>query len=330
MKKEFFPGILMAAAIAGLGYVIQRITGLFGPEMWALVIGMLLASFFAKSTEFLPGFAFSEKKILGWAIALMGLQLSIAPILELGPILIPVILIMMLLSIYFGLKLAPRFGLNPKAGLLVGVGNAICGASAIAAAGPIIGGKARHTAISVSTVYFLGTVGMLILPLMLAPLEWSLSDKGIVAGGTLQAVGQAVAAGAVMGEESKTMATLIKLLRVSLLGPILLLLGWAMRNAGGQTKKVSFALPGFVWAFAAFAILSQLVDLPEQLTSTTKILEKFFLAMAMGAIGAGIKIKELWKQAPGALKLGLLISLFQLAWIISFILLKNQFFGQQP
>jgi uncharacterized membrane protein YadS len=103
-----------------------------------------------------------------------------------------------------------------------------------------------------------------------------------------------------------------------------------MRNAGGQTKKVSFALPGFVWAFAAFAILSQLVDLPEQLTSTTKILEKFFLAMAMGAIGAGIKIKELWKQAPGALKLGLLISLFQLAWIISFILLKNQFFGQQP
>lgn len=328
MNKAFFPGVLMAVGIAGLGYVIQGITGLFGPEMWALVIGVVLAGLFAKRAELLPGFAFTEKKILGWAIALMGLQLNLAPIIKLGPVLIPVILVMMLLSIYLGLKLAPKFGLNPKAGLLLGVGNAICGASAIAAASPVIAGKPRHTAISVSTVYFLGTIGMLVLPLLVGPLTWSLGDKGMVAGGTLQAVGQAVAAGAVMGEESKEMATLIKLFRVSLLGPVLLILAFAMRNSGGNNKKVTFALPGFVMAFAALAILSQFIDLPKELTDTTKILEKFLLAMAMGAIGAGIKVRELVKQAPGALKLGLLLFLFQLAWIISFILLKNQLFGQ--
>jgi uncharacterized integral membrane protein (TIGR00698 family) len=333
MNKMMVPGLVMASAIAGFGYLIRdvfnSVTGGaidFGPEMWALLTGIAMAGFLSRKGELAPGFTFTEKKVLGWAIALMGLKLSLSPILKVGPILLPFLLVMMGIVIYLGLVLAKRFGLNPKAGLLIGIGNAICGASAIAAASPLIRGKARHTAMAVSVVYFLGTIGMLFIPIVLSSSIMPQPDKGLIAGGGLQAVGQAVAAGFAMGSEAGEWATLVKLFRISMLGPILLVLSLAVGRMPGATKS-KLNLPGFVWAFFILATLVYFVDLPADILKIAKITEKFFLAMAMGAIGAGIKVRELMKQAPAALKLGTALFVVQLVLIISFILAKNYLIG---
>jgi uncharacterized integral membrane protein (TIGR00698 family) len=327
MKKEHFPGVLLAAFIAVLAIVLKGVIGFLGAEMWALLLGVLGATFFAKRSELQPGIAFSEKKILGWAIALMGLQLSIEPILKIGPVLIPVILVMMFGSLFFGVSLARKFGLSPKTGLLIGTGNAICGAGAIMAASPAIGGKPRHTATALSTVYILGTLGMFAIPFGLSFVNWSDLDKGLLAGATLQAVGQAVAAGFAMGENAGEMATLVKLFRVTMLGPIVLLLSLFINRSRGGAKKSKLSVPDFIIAFAVFAVVAQLVSLPGEFLSIAKEVQKFFLTLAMAAIGASIRIKELAKEGLGALGLGLTIFVFQLVLIISFILLQNQFFG---
>jgi uncharacterized integral membrane protein (TIGR00698 family) len=333
MKKDAIPGIIMASAIAGLAYILKDISsGIFGskiefgPEMWALLIGIGMSGFMSGRGELAPGIAFTEKKILGWAIALMGLKMSLAPILKLGPVLLPFLVVMMGLILYLGLALSRRFGLNPKAGLLIGVGNAICGAGAIAAASPLIRAKSRQTAMAVGVIFFLGTVGMLLIPIVLSFFSLAPIDQGLIAGGALQAVGQAVAAGFAMGNETGEWATVVKLFRISMLGPILIILSLAVGRMPGQTKS-KINLPGFVWAFLILAVLAHLLPIPAEFLKMAKLSEKFFLAMAMGAIGAGIKVKELLKQAPGAMKIGLVLTAIQLVLIISFILAKNYLFG---
>ena len=136
---------------------------MIGEVVVALMLGLIVANVFKLPEPWGKAITFGEKKVLGWAIGLMGLQLSIMKVQDLAWLL-PVVLIMILLSLYLGEKAANRFGVSKGGGILIGAGNAICGSAAIAALSPVIKAKPYETGVSISVIQILGTVGMLVIP----------------------------------------------------------------------------------------------------------------------------------------------------------------------
>ena len=192
------------------------------------------------------------------------------------------------------------FRFQRKLGLLLGIGNGVCGAAAIAASAPLIDADKDDIGISVGVVNLLGALGIFLLPLLAGMLGLQENQSGLLVGGTIQAVGQTVATGLRMGEGIARLAIVVKMGRVLLLGVVLVALSFIYRKKDAR----SFPVPPFILAFLACALAVNLLPIPEVVLSAVNTIKKVFLMCAMAGIGLGIKLKTLKTHGTTALLVG--------------------------
>ncbi|WP_097017797.1 YeiH family protein [Orenia metallireducens] len=312
------PGLFLATVIALVGrYLATWIPNLGGVTI-AILLGMVIGNFFDFDGNYGLGVRFAEKKLLSLAIMLMGLKLELSVLGELGLSAIIVIIIMVFSTITMGIIFGRLLGLSPSFSILLGVGNGICGSSAIAAVAPIVSKEEEEIGLSIGVVNLLGTIGIFLLPLLVHLLRLEEASSGLMIGGTLQAVGQVVAAGFSINDKIGRLATVVKMGRILMLAPVVLLFTFSSSDNNSDSKG-KFSLPGFIVGFFIFSLLGSLGIIPETISNFLKSLSKVLLIIAMAAIGLKIKLSSLLKQGPKALIAGLFIFLGQLL-LITFLI----------
>lgn len=299
-------GIGLCVLLAACAMVIASLVPLMGGALSALLLGLCLGPFQPKSAR--TGVQFCEKTVLKIAVAGMGFQISLSQLSAVGWSAGVIILASISAAIGTALILAWR---SPEQGstlCFLGIGTAICGSSAIAAAAPLVPHKEYEMGLSVAVVNLLGIAGIVLIPVLSQWLSLDIGTGALLVGSTLQAVGHVAAAGFSLGEELGALAVAIKMGRVAMLIPtIVLLMIWQGSKAtSGSLSSRVVSLWYLIVFCMAFGIVCTEV-LPEDLLKMLKGGDKVILTVAMAAIGLQIRVRELLERSRAVLKSGLLI-----------------------
>ena len=318
-------GVALCLLITSISIAAEQLERrLFGtPFIEALVIaillGMTLRAVWTPGRRWLPGIAFSAKQLLEIAVMLLGASLSLSAIASSGPLLLAVVILIVGLSLAFSYGISRVLGLPKKLSLLIACGNSICGNSAIAAAAPVIRASSDDVAASISFTAILGVLAVLGLPLLI-PL-FGLSDRqyGILAGLTVYAVPQVLAATVPVGFASAQIGTLVKLIRVLMLGPVLIVLSWlGRRQEEGASTPASRSplawIPWFIPAFLMLATLRLLGLVPDIAIAPIAKVAGFLTVVSMAALGLGVDLM-LIRQVGVRITTAVLLSLVLLVAI---------------
>jgi len=317
-----FYGIYLCAAIVGLAYLITPYTFGIGLITTSLVLGILYGNLVPQINLFKDGIKLCEKKVLELAIALMGLNLEFSYILDMGLQALLILTSAIIFTIFISYKLRNLTRTSKESSLLIGSGNAICGSSAIAAVSPFIGGKKSEVAISIGVINLLGTIGIFLLPLLASFLNFNDLQSSYLIGGTLQAVGHVVASGFSVNNSVGDNATIIKMIRVLLLIPTVLVFSFLNSKKNNKETNIELkkklSLPIFI---IVFVLLSIFVSIFGKNIYTQNLLDlsKILLAIAMVAIGINIKFHDVLKHGPRSLVHGAIIFLLQITFMASLV-----------
>jgi len=272
---RILPGLLLAALVTAAALAASRALGvaagnpgLVDPAMLAIVFGMGVANLWTPPAVLRRGTDFCVKTILPAGIVLLGARLQLQDVLGLGVVGVLFGAVVVASSLGAALLLARLFNLPRKLAILLGVGTGICGGSAIAATAPVIEADDEDVAFAVATVALLGLVSMFALPVLGQLLGLSQSELGTWAGLTVHQTPQAVAAGFAYGIEAGETATLVKMVRVSMLAPAVFAIGLIYTNTRSQSgpkRATAYGrlFPTFVLGFLAMVGLRSLGLLPD-------------------------------------------------------------------
>ncbi len=249
--------------------------------------------------QWTPGINFSAKFVLEVAIVILGASVSVTTILALGPALILGVASIVALSIGFSYGFCRAVGLPLRMSVLIACGNSICGNSAIAAVAPVIGAESDDVASSISFTAVLGVAVVLGLPLLVPLLQLSLTQYGVLAGLTVYAVPQVLAATLPIGALSNQVGTVIKLVRVLMLGPVVLgfsLFGRKLRPHAEHDKirrrpRLDELVPWFIVGFLAVLIVRSLGLIPQGILSATTHIAALLTTVAMAGLGLGVDVR---------------------------------------
>ncbi len=297
------PGILLCTVVAGVSAALEAAErSLFAhPYVEALVLaillGMAVRSLWNPSVRWQAGIAFSAKQLLEVAVMLLGASISFAAIAASGAALLGAIAATVVVTLGLSFGISRMLGLPTRLSILIACGNSICGNSAIAAVAPVIGADGDDIASSISFTAILGVMMVLGLPLLIPLLQLSATQYGILAGLTVYAVPQVLAATVPAGLVSTQIGTLVKLMRVLMLGPIVVGLSLlAPRLHGGvRGKTVGFfrLVPWFILGFLALSVLRSLNIVPATVASQLTAITGFLTVVSMAALGLGVDVRVL-------------------------------------
>jgi uncharacterized integral membrane protein (TIGR00698 family) len=304
--KRLLPGLALCVVITIGAVALQTVeVGLVGePYLEALVLAILLGvairSAWRPGPRWIPGIEFSAKLLLEVAIVMLGASVSAATILALGPILIVGIACIVAVAIACSYLICRAFNLPQRMGILIACGNSICGNSAIAAVAPVIGADSDDVASSISFTAVLGVLVVLGLPLLVPVLRLSLTQYGVLAGLTVYAVPQVLAATLPIGELSNQVGTVIKLVRVLMLGPVVLcfsLLAGRLRTVSGhptpakRRPRLRELVPWFIVGFVVVLMVRSLGLIPQALLPPITHTAAILTTIAMAALGLGVDVR---------------------------------------
>jgi uncharacterized integral membrane protein (TIGR00698 family) len=305
LAAEYAPGVAMSALVAAIGYVAAPFVAHVAPipnMVIALVVGIALNPIAARPAM-QPGMAFCVRTILRWAVALLGLRVGLADIAALGPETAVLIVVSMLATLVSGFIFARWYGRGPGFGALVGVGTAVCGASATLAVSTVVPdypGKQPDIAFVVVAVNALATLAMLVYPPLCILLGFDPQTTGVMLGGTIHDVAQVVGAGYVVSVPVGNTAVIVKLFRVFLLLPVVLGVGWHFTRIGQKHGEARVPVPVFAIVFLALCALNSVVPLLPSLLpayapvkSVLSEASTWGLLLAIGALGLGTSIKTI-------------------------------------
>ncbi|SDN53727.1 conserved hypothetical integral membrane protein [Methylobacterium phyllostachyos] len=323
---RLLPGLLLCGVITGVAQVLQAgeesLTG--HPYVEALVLAILLGT--AVRTAWVPGarfkagIAFSAKQVLEVAVTLLGASVSLGAIVASGPALLTGIVGAVALTILASCALCRALGLPVRMALLIACGNAICGNSAIAAVAPVIGADSRDVAAAIAFTAVLGVLMVLGLPLFVPLAGFSEHQYGVLAGMTVYAVPQVLAATVPVSALATQVGTLVKLVRVLMLGPVVValsLIAPRLPAAGATGKAVPGRLgffklvPWFILGFLALASLRSLGLIPDGAVAPLARIAGFLTIVSMAALGLGVDVRVL-AQVGGRVTLAVTASLLVL------------------
>ncbi|PXY00150.1 YeiH family protein [Halomonas sp. LBP4] len=275
-----------------------------GPTLlYALLFGMSL-HFLSEEGRCREGIEFAARTVLRLGVALLGARMTLEQVgdLGLGPVLTVVGAVALVIAI--GAVLARALGLTRDLGLLTGGAVAICGASAalaLSAVMPRHETSERNTILTVVGVTTLSTMAMVIYPLIAAALELANTQAGIFLGGTIHDVAQVVGAGYMISEQTGDISTLVKLVRVAMLVPVVMIFMWLFRKSRkeeGETTKMPM-LPGFLVGFVLLVVVNSLGLIPETVNEGMATLSRWCLVTAIAALGIKTSFQKLavvgWK-----------------------------------
>jgi uncharacterized integral membrane protein (TIGR00698 family) len=303
-QYTLIPGILLAAAVAVISYVISPLLKplLPAPTMVvALVIGMLAYPIAAKPV-FQPGLIFCVRHLLRWAVALLGLRIALGDIVALGFGSAVVVVLGMAVTVVVGLAAARMLRLSDSFGALAGAATAVCGASAALATASVLPDyrqKSLDVAFVVIGVNLLSTVAMILYPLIASPLGLGDTATGVMLGGTIHDVAQVVGAGYAVSTPVGNAAVIVKLFRVFLLLPVTLAIGWYFSARETPAGRAPFPVPVFAVVFLLlcfFNTAEPYFDLGPAYDRTKAVLGEFSnwgLLIAISALGLGTTFASL-------------------------------------
>jgi uncharacterized integral membrane protein (TIGR00698 family) len=267
----------------------------------AILLGVAVRTAWAPGPRWRPGIAFSARILLEIAVVMLGAAVSARTVIALGPALLVGIVAVVAVAIVTSYTIGRALGLPQRMAILVACGNSICGNSAIAAVAPVIGADGDDIASSIAFTAVLGVVVVLLLPLLVPVLALSLTQYGVLAGLTVYAVPQVLAATLPIGELSNQVGTVVKLVRVLMLGPVVLGLSLLTRrlrdtapSRGDQPLRGGPALhelvPWFIVGFLIVLALRSLELIPVGMLLPIKTTAGLLTTISMAALGLGVDV----------------------------------------
>lgn len=310
MLKRFpaAPGLALCAGMALIAFAASRLQNYapLSPMMIAIVIALGIGAIFGAPSWAKAGQAFTLRRLLRFAIVLLGLQLTINDVGVLGVAAVCVVLGGLALT-FFATRWAGRLlGVDKGLSELIASGTAVCGASAIIATNSVTRAPQEDVVYAVACVTFFGTVAMFLLPALYPALGLSALEYGVWAGGSVHEVAQVVAAGFQPGQQEGETAMLAKLVRVAAMAPMILWLGASRATSDGPAPPI----PWFVAGFAAMILLNSVLDPPLWVRQQAQVVTVFLLTMSLAALGLETDLRRLRLKGPRPLVLGALAWLF--------------------
>ena len=311
--RYIYPGILVALTAAGAAEWLSEHYST--PVMLlALLIGMAF-NFLRQEARFAPGISFAAKSVLRIGIAMLGVRITLHQLVGLG--LFPVVLVLLSIAstLVFGIVLSHFMRLDRSFGLLSAGAVGICGASAALAISAILPRKPeteRDTILVVIVVTSLSTLAMIFYPQVALHLRLDDVDSGIFIGGTIHDVAQVIGAGFSISDRAGDISTYVKLLRVVMLIPVILMISFLIGTRaveGGGRQRVPF--PKFLIGFAAMVILATTLPIPQIVSGGISSLSQLCLVTAMAAVGMSTSFRSI--LAVGWKPIGLMVA--ETAWI---------------
>lgn len=301
--KPKLPGIALSVIIAAVAWLLQQAeTAVLGFAVIeglviAIVIGMAYRNLAGVRPSAVPGVAFTAREVLEFAVLLLGASVNFPALFREGAALLIAITVAVLVALSASTVIGRALGLNPRLATLVAVGNSICGNSAIAAVAPVIKAEPEDIAASIAFTAVLGVVVVLSLPLSVALLGLSNYQYGVLAGMSVYAVPQVVAAAAQISPLSLQVATSVKLVRVLFLGPVVLFFT-LRQHASAKQLKLGKLVPWFIVGFMALALLRSVGAIPAEVGATLADIGKLLTIASMAALGLGVDLKAIRKAGP--------------------------------
>jgi len=305
---RLLPGLALAGAVSIASLAVADIeTRLFGHPVIeglvvAILLGMVVRTAWTPPSRTAGGVRFAAKEVLEVAIVLLGASVNLPLLLRSGPSLALGIVLLVVLGLGASYSIGRLLGLPHNLAVLVACGNSICGNSAIAAVAPVIGARQEHVASSIAFTAILGVVVVVGLPLLVHPLGLSDYQYGVMAGLTVYAVPQVLAAAFPVSVLSGQVGTLVKLMRVLMLGPVVLF--FALRNPARRQAERSghdqarFAaitrfVPWFIIGFMLFAALRSSGVIRASVADPMKTVSTWLTVLAMAALGLGVDLRAI-------------------------------------
>ena len=295
-RAPLLPGLALPAVIGlaawGVAQLEQMVFGhpIIEALVVAILLGMVVRTARAPSRRTAAGVRFAAKDLLELAVLRLGASVDLPLLVRAGPALAAGIVLLVVLGLACSYALGRALGLPPKLATLVACGNAICGNSAIAAVAPVIGAEPEHVATSIAFTAILGVGVVLGLPLLMKPLALSFYQYGVLAGLTVYAVPQVLAAAFPVSALSGEVGTLVKLVRVLMLGPVVLFFALRHREAH-TTFKLTQLVPWFIVGFLGLAGLRALGAVPAPMAAVAKSFSGWLTIAAMAALGLGVDVR---------------------------------------
>jgi uncharacterized integral membrane protein (TIGR00698 family) len=324
-----FAGVLICVLVALAATFLAGQLG--GPQLlYALLLGLSL-HFLASDPRVRPGIDFCARTVLRAGVALLGARITLTQISTLGWQTAVLVALGVVSTVMLGWWLARRFRRPVEEGLISGGSVGICGASAALAVASVLPNtrdNERYTLLVIVGVTLLSTVAMVLYPLLTTWLQWSALDSGIFLGASIHDVAQVVAAASLLASGGDTqvvdMATVVKLFRVMLLMPVVLVISLLFRQAQvAASDRAVPLIPGFLIAFVVLVILGSLQIIPPQASDLASHASRAFLVLAIAAAGIKTDFADMLKL--GWLPVVMLMS--ETLWIAAFIGLSWPLWG---
>ena len=325
--KAVLPGLALTSGIAALGFALRQIPGIgvLSPLILSILIGIGFHNLIGTPRRAKAGVVFSLRRILRFAIILLGLQLTVAQVISVGGAGIGIIVATLVATFGFTVWLGRRLGVESKLAQLIAAGTSICGASAVIAANTAVEGGDEDVAYAVACVTIFGSLSMFLYPLLPVLLHLDAHRYGLWAGASIHEIAQVVAAAFQNGKEAGDFGTIAKLSRVTLLAPVVLALGWfasRRRVAHHAGPRKAAPMPWFVLGFVALILVNSIDVLPVAVKMGSVPVTTFLLSVALAAMGLETGLRKLAAKGLRPLALGasawLFISAFSLGLIYAF------------
>lgn len=319
--RKNFKGILFCLCIAAPSWLLGRLFPIIGGPVIAIIAGMVITLFMKDKSAFEGGIKYTSKKILQYAVILLGFGLNLQVILQTGKQSLPIIVSTIAVSLLIAYFLQKALHIPEKISILVGVGSSICGGSAIAATAPVIDADDEEVAQAISVIFFFNVLAAILFPALGGVLGFSQTSGeafGIFAGTAVNDTSSVTAAASTwdnmyhLGSATLDKAVTVKLTRTLAIIPITLVLAFIRtRKAGrgdGGNVSMKQVFPFFILFFIGASVITTVAafaGIPAEVFSPLKELSKFFIVMAMAAIGINTDIVKLLKTGGKPILMGM-------------------------
>jgi uncharacterized integral membrane protein (TIGR00698 family) len=316
-KKNDLIGIVVSVFLGLLALFLAGYTpSFFNSVFLALLFGIGINNFIQLPKTIDPGLTFTSGRMLELSIVFLAFSINYSSFIELGFASFGYILIAIFIVLILVVFLSKKFNCPSSTGWLIGFGTAICGSSAIAALAPNISKEKEDIAVSMAVVNLYGSIGMILLPLIILQFPFTANQIGFVLGGSLHSVGNVVGAGYSISNEVGEASMTIKLARVALLSPALLFFNFLVNRNSMNSWKDYIKLPWYLIVFFGISLVGSFIQFPDELVKNSEFLGKLVLTIAMAAIGLKVKFSTLIKSGKKGLLFGLVIFLVYLSLLV--------------
>ena len=307
--RDRVPGLLLALGIGLLALLLGHWAPLIGGPVIGIVLGIVVRNLLSPGARYTPGIAFAGKKILQWSIIALGFGLSLDQVAKTGLESLSVTLVTMTVAFLAAWLLGRWLGVHDKLKILIGVGTAICGGSAIAAVTPIIRPDDHDTAFAISTIFLFNLVAVLLFPLLGHLLHLSDFGFGMWAGTAINDTSSVVAAGYSYSRAAGDFATIVKLTRATLIIPVCIVLAIAVavreKRRGGSDFKLSRIFPWFILWFLVASAVRSAGFVPVALQAPLHVAAEFLIVVALTAVGLSANLRRMASTGVRPILLGL-------------------------